>query len=110
MTTRTHPRFAAAAANVAGLLGGAYLALCLAHAGALKAAGITGNAPPNAGPIRKFVDTITSNALWMIGTVSVLAIVVIGGLFFFGHTRAQDYMAKIAIGALIVISAGGLAA
>ena len=82
----------------------------LAHAAALRAAGINGNAPPNAGAIRKFVSTMTSNALWMIGTVSVLAIVLVGALFFFGHTRATDIAAKIAIGALIVISAGGLAA
>ena len=106
----SHPRLAGAAATAGGVLAGAYVVLCLAQAGALKAAGITGDAPPNSGALRSFVATMTSNALWMIGTVSVLAIVLIGALFFFGHTRAQDYAAKIGIGALIVISAGGLAA
>ena len=43
----------------------------------------------------------------MIGTIATLAVLVIGGLFFFGHSRAQDYAAKIAIGAVIIVSAPG---
>jgi len=39
-----------------------------------------------------------------------LGIVVIGALFFFGHSRAADYAAKIALGAVIVVSAPGIAA
>jgi hypothetical protein len=35
---------------------------------------------------------------------------VIGGLFFFGHSRAADYAAKIAVGAVIIVSAPGIAA
>jgi hypothetical protein len=97
-------------ALVARLLAGGYGALCLAHAQALRAAGVTGTPPPNAGAIKKFVATLQDNALWMIGTTAVLAITLIGALFFFGHTRAQDLAAKVAIGALIVISAGGIAA
>jgi hypothetical protein len=56
------------------------------------------------------VSAITDNALWLIGTVATLAILVIGGLFFFGHTRAADYAAKIAVGAVIIVSAPGIAA
>jgi hypothetical protein len=107
ITTRLGSGIAALAPR---LLAATYGAACLAHADALRAAGVTGHAPPNAGAIKKFVETLTSNALWMIGTTAVLAIVLVGALFFFGHTRAQDLAAKIAIGALIVISAGGLAA
>ena len=85
-------------------------ASALAQMEALRAAGVTGKAPANAGAITKFVSTITDNALWMIGTVAVLGVVVIGALFFFGHSRAPDYAAKIALGAVIVVSAPGIAA
>ena len=85
-------------------------ASALAQMGALRAAGVTGKAPANASAITRFVSTITDNALWMIGTVAVLGVVVIGALFFFGHSRAADYAAKIALGAVIVVSAPGIAA
>ena len=88
----------------------AYGAVVLAHAQALRAAGVNGTAPANAGAIRDFVAGITDNALWLIGTVATLSILVIGGLFFFGHSRAADYAARIAIGALIIVSAPGIAA
>jgi hypothetical protein len=88
----------------------AYGAVVLAHADALRAAGVTGQAPANAGAITNFVSTITDNALWVIGTIAVLAVVVIGGLFFFGHSRAADYALKILIGAVVIVSAPGIAA
>lgn len=84
-------------------------ALCLAHADALRAAGVNGSAPKGAGAIKGFVSTITDNALWIIGTTAGLAILMIGALFFFGHTRAQDYAARIAVGAVIVVAAPGIA-
>ncbi len=87
-----------------------YAAVVLAHAQALRAAGVNGSAPANGGAIRDFVAGITDNALWLIGTVATLSILVIGGLFFFGHSRAADYAARIAIGALIIVSAPGIAA
>ena len=90
--------------------GALYGLLCLAHADALRAAGLNGKAPAGSGALRRFVDLLTANALWAIGTVAVLAILLIGGLFFFGHSRAGDYAAKIAVGAVIVVSAPGLAA
>jgi hypothetical protein len=95
------------ASSVSGTVGAALL---VAHMEALRAAGVTGTAPQNAGAITKFVSAITDNALWLIGTIATLAILWIGGLFFFGHSRAGDYAAKIAIGALIIISAPGIAA
>ena len=97
--------------RVAAVVAGAVLAgLVLAQAWALRAAGVTGTAPANADAIRTFVDTIQVNALWIIGTVATLAVLIIGGLFFFGHSRAQDYAARIAIGAVIIVSAPGIAA
>ena len=87
-----------------------YALVVMAHADALRAAGINGQAPANAGSIKTFVSTITDNALWLIGTIAVLTIVVIGGMFFFGHSRAGDFAAKIAVGAVLVVSAPGIAA
>lgn len=92
------------------LAAAAYGVLVLQHAYSLRAAGVTGKAPANADAITKFVSTMTDNALWIIGTVATLAILVIGGLHFFGHSRAGDYAAKLAIGAVIIISAPGIAA
>ena len=95
---------------IAVALGAAYAQVVMAHADALRAAGVNGQAPANAGAIKGFVSAITDNALWLIGTVSVLAVMVVGGLFFFGHSRAGDYAAKIATGAVIIVSAPGIAA
>jgi hypothetical protein len=99
-----------AARRVSVALGAAGSAVLLAQAEALRAAGVTGTAPQNAAAVTKFVSTMTDNALWLIGTIATLAFLVIGGLFFFGHSRAGDYAAKIAIGAVIIISAPGIAA
>ncbi|MBE2320376.1 hypothetical protein DVA67_030715 [Solirubrobacter sp. CPCC 204708] len=96
---------------MAALVSGVVLAASvMAPAQALRAAGVTGSAPSNAGAITSFVSTITDNALWLIGTIATLAVLIIGGLFFFGHSRAPDYAARIAIGAVIIVSAPGIAA
>jgi hypothetical protein len=86
-----------------------FVAFSLAQADALRAAGVNGRAPSGAGAIKGFVSTITDNALWIIGTTAALAILLIGALFFFGHSRAQDYAARIAVGAVIVVAAPGIA-
>ena len=91
-------------------LTGAYALVVMAHADALRAAGINGQAPANATAIKTFVSTLTDNALWLIGTIAALTFLVIGGMFFFGHSRAADFAAKIAIGAVLVVSAPGIAA
>ena len=93
--------------SVGVLVASVYGVVAVAQMEALRAAGVTGTAPANAGAITKFVSTITDNALWMIGTIATLAVVVIGGLFFFGHSRAQDYAAKILIGAVIIVVRAG---
>ncbi len=93
----------------AAVAAGAFAAFMLAHADALRAAGVNGKAPPNAGAIKTFVSQITDNLLWIIGTVSTLAIVIVGALFFFGYSRAGDLAIRIGVGALFVVSAGGIA-
>lgn len=90
-------------------LASAQVAVMLAHADALRAAGINGKAPPNAGPIKAFVSAITDNLLWLIGTGLVLAIVVVGAAFVVGSRNAQDYLLKVGLGILVVVSAGGIA-
>ena len=72
-----------------------YASVVMAHADALRAAGVNGAGAGERGAIKSFVSAITDNALWLIGTVATLAILVIGGLFFFGHSprrrlRRQD--------------------
>ena len=52
----------------------AYGVVLLQHAYSLRAAGVTGKAPPNGGAIEKFVSTMTDNALWIIGTVATLVV------------------------------------
>lgn len=91
------------------LLGALYSALVLAHADALRAAGVNGKAPSGAGAIQGFVSTITENALWIIGTTATLALLLVGALFFFGHSRAQDYAARILVGAVLIVAAPGIA-
>jgi hypothetical protein len=81
-----------------------------AHAESLRAAGLNGTAPPNAGEFKSFIGQMTDNAIWIVGTSVLLGLVLIGGLFLFGHSRAQDYAAKVALGVGLIILAPGIAA
>ena len=91
---------------------GAFLAswVLAGHADSLRAAGLNGTAPPNAGEFKSFVSQMTDNAIWIVGTSVLLGLVLIGGLFLFGHSRAQDYAAKVALGIGLIILAPGIAA
>ena len=91
---------------------GAFLAAhaLAAQADSLRAAGLNGTAPPNAGAFRSFISDMTGNAIWIVGTSVLLGLVLIGGLFLFGHSRAQDYAAKVALGVGLIILAPGIAA
>jgi hypothetical protein len=91
-----------------GALLASWLVVGVAHG--LRGAGLNGEPPPNSGAFKGFVDTMTDNAVWIIGTCVILAIVVVGALFFFGHTRAQDYAMKIAAGIALIVLAPGIAA
>ena len=94
-----------------GLLGAFFGAFLIAnYADSLRAAGLNGQAPPNGDAFKQFVDTMTDNAIWIIGTVIVLALVVIGSAFALGHSRAQDYAAKVGFGTAVIILAPGIAA
>ena len=55
-----------------GLLGAFFGAFLIAnYADSLRAAGLNGQAPPNGDAFKEFVDTMTDNAIWIIGTVIV---------------------------------------
>jgi hypothetical protein len=96
----------------AALTGAALLALVGPHgiADSLRAAGLNGSPPPNSGAFKGFIDQMSQNALWIIGTSVGLGLLIIGGLFLFGHSRAQDYAAKVAMGVGIIILAPGIGA
>ena len=92
---------------------GAFLAAVRAgcsQTDSLRAAGLNGTAPPNAGEFKSFISQMTDNAIWIVGTSVLLGLVLIGGLFLFGHSRAQDYAAKVALGVGLIILAPGIAA
>jgi hypothetical protein len=99
-----------------GIAGLAMLGLLLAAfvathgADSLRAAGLNGSPPPNSGAFKGFIDQMSQNALWIIGTSVGLGLLIIGGLFLFGHSRAQDYAAKVAMGVAIIILAPGIGA
>jgi hypothetical protein len=98
------------ASMVSAALGAGYAVVVMAHADALRAAGVNGTPPPNAAAIRRFVAALADNALWLIGTIAVLAFVIVGGFFFIGHSRAPDYAARVAGGAFVVVIAPAAAA
>ena len=94
-----------------GALGAFLTAYVLAvQTESLRAAGLNGTAPPNAGEFKSFISQMTDNAIWIVGTSVLLGLVLIGGLFLFGHSRAQDYAAKVALGVGLIILAPGIAA
>jgi len=82
---------------------GLIVAFAAATMDALRGAGLNGKAPPNAGPVKKLIDTVTDNVEWFIITGLSLALTC-GALFlFFGSQRAPDFMGKVVLGVLVII-------
>ncbi len=77
--------------------------------GALKAAGGFKNLTPIQG-FGHFVDALQGNLAWLLVTILVLLILIVGGLFMAGHSRAHEFAVKVLVGAAIVASAGGIVA
>jgi len=77
----------------------------------LKAAGLTGKAPPNAALITKLIDTLTSNWLWLIGTGVSLVLVLLAGMLAFGSRSAPDVLFRViaGIGLILVVIPTALA-
>lgn len=76
---------------------------------ALKAAGLSANGGVISGVAGLF-STIKSNVVWLAVTAIPTIIVVVGLLFVFGHSRAQDYAMRIGLGILVIVAAPGIVA
>jgi len=74
---------------------------------ALKAAGLNASGGVISG-VSGLFDTLKSNVVWIAVTAIPTIIVVVGLLFLFGHSRAQDYAMRIALGVLVIVAAPGI--
>ncbi len=84
------------------------LVLIGAHVHALDAAGAFAGRGRGIAGIKKFVDAIKADLIWVLGVCSGLAVVIVGGMFMMGHTRAQDYAMRAAIGFLVLAGGTGV--
>jgi hypothetical protein len=77
----------------------------------LKAAGLTGKAPPNAALITKLIETLSSNWLWLVGTGVSLVLVLLAGMLAFGSRSAPDVLFRViaGIGLILVVIPTALA-
>lgn len=75
---------------------------------ALSAAGVDGGTP--VAGFANFVKALKGNLVWVAVTVVSIAVIGIGLLFLFGHSRAQDYAIKALAGAAIIASGTGIVA
>ena len=53
---------------------------------------------------------LKGNVSWLFVTGLILVIIVVGGMFMTGHSRAHDFALRVVIGAAIVACAGGIVA
>jgi hypothetical protein len=75
----------------------------VAYLDALRSAGMNGKAPPNATPIKKLIDTLTDNAMWIIITALGLVLILVAGLMMVGSKSAPDWLFKVGGGILIIL-------
>jgi len=77
----------------------------------LKAAGLTGKAPPNAALITKLIETLSSNWLWLVATGVSLVLVLLAGMLAFGSRSAPDVLFRViaGIGLILVVIPTALA-
>lgn len=73
---------------------------------ALKAAGVGGGTPIEG--LGTFVARLRASLLWLAVTWIGVTVIIVGLLFLFGHSRAQDIALKSLAGAAIIASAGGI--
>ena len=87
------------------------VSLATAQLHGLKAAGLTGTPPPNAGLITKLIGDLTSNWLWLVGTGVGLVLVLLAGMLAFGSRSAPDVLFRViaGIGLILVVIPGALA-
>lgn len=93
-TTTTRLAARATSILIALLLTAAVLAAG-SHIDALAASGVTGTMPKGADSIKKILDSLNDNMLWLIITCASTAITIGGVLMALGHSRAQDHLIRI---------------
>lgn len=103
----TQSTLTAARPRLAWLAFAAMLALLactdLVRLGGLKAAGLTGKAPPNADLIKSLIATMTSNWLWLVATGVGLVLVLVAGMLAFGSQRAPDVLFRVVAGVGLIL-------
>ena len=57
-----------------------------------------------------FIDALKGNLSWLFITGLVLVILVVGGLFMAGHSRAHDFAIRVVVGVAIIACSGGIVA
>jgi len=77
--------------------------LAAAQLHGLKAAGLTGEPPPNSGLIVTLIATLTSNWLWLVGTGVGLVMVLLAGMLTFGSRSAPDVLFRVIAGVGIIL-------
>lgn len=82
------------------LLSSAATALSLA---ALRGAGLNGRPPANAAVIKKLIDDLTDNWIWLIATGAGLVLIILAGLFMVGSRTAPDWLFKVIGGILMIL-------
>jgi hypothetical protein len=70
---------------------------------ALRAAGLNGTAPPNAAVIKKLINDLTDNWIWLISTGAGLVLVILAGLLMVGSRTAPDWLFKVIGGVLMIL-------
>jgi hypothetical protein len=70
---------------------------------ALKAAGLSGTAPPHAGAITRMISTLTNNWVWLIATGIGLILVILAGLMISGSRTAPDWLFRVIGGVLLIL-------
>lgn len=70
---------------------------------ALKAAGLSGTAPPHAATLTKMISTLTDNWIWLIATGIGLILVILAGLMISGSRTAPDWLFRVIGGVLLIL-------
>jgi hypothetical protein len=90
-------------ALVSAAIAAANTAIVATQLHALRGAGLNGAAPPNAPVLKKLVNDLTDNAMWVIGTGLGLVLVVVTMLVIFGSVTGIDKLFRVGAGILILL-------
>jgi hypothetical protein len=89
---------------LSALLAGVLVAGSAAQLAALRAAGLTGQAPSTgASAFTKLIHDLTENWIWLIATGLMLVLVLIAGLMIAGSQRAPDHLFRVIGGIMLIL-------